>query len=163
MPRSRVTRGCKERKQRWNTAPPLPASPTLTTRAGTPASSAVWRRFSRPPLQSPLRQPPSSNLNYPIYSQGAERGLVASVWICIAGLTLDFPFLEKFCSGEKAPAFGGSWLQAPPSTSHSASLPTYCHNVAHSGNTYCHSAVSRNIHTHLILGHLILMSPYGTS
>ena len=144
----------------------MPASPTLTTRAGTPASSAVWRRFSRPPLQSPLRQPPSSNLNYPIYSQGAQRGLVASVWHCIAGLTLDFPFLEKFCSGEKAPAFGGSWLQAPPSTSHSASLPTYCHNVAHSGNTYCHSwqyifslLLSRNIHTHLILGHLILMSP----
>ena len=75
-PRSRVTRGCKERKQRWNTAPPLPASPTLTTRAGTPASSAVWRRFSRPPLQSPLRQP-----HAPIsITQFTPRGLREGWW-----------------------------------------------------------------------------------
>ena len=74
----------------------MPASPTLTTSAGTPASSAVWRRFSRPPLQSPLRQP-----HAPIsITQFTPRGLREGWWpVCgtaLQGSSSIFLFWKSF-------------------------------------------------------------------
>ena len=160
MPRSRVTRGCKERKQRWNTAPPLPASPTLTTRAGTPASSAVWRRFSRPPLQSPLRhQPPELQSQLPnLLPGGSERAGGQCVALhCRANP--GFSFSGKVLFWRESPGF---WWQLAPSPALYIALGIVAYILSQCCLQWQYNIVTASVtkyspspRTHVTLWHLI--------
>ena len=107
-------------------APPLPASTALTTRAGTERQQRLL-----PPIPSsssslsavPTHPAPRSNLNYPIYSQGANReGLVSGT----AMQGFDGAFLEMFLGlfWRESPGF---WWQLAPCPALPLAAPTsYC-------------------------------------